>query len=232
MRKHVFHLQVTVAKLLRLRRNQMCKHGFHLPVTAIHSSTFCSAPWLSNQQALDMAVQANKALVHAAHTKDRVGVEALWQNKFLTDEDRAEAVRHTITFDTWIGDGEDSIAAWMLAQPNLSIPALSSVMVHYAFPYGWSNFLWLIRHEPKRSAFEATLRVGIHRCIHFSNMPLLWMVIARVGGQAAVLDAIDHGYRRRFHYIMAIIMSYIPQVSCSRCSRPPDQQSSLGLFVR
>jgi hypothetical protein len=36
----------------------------------------------------------------------------------------------------------------------------------------------------------------------------------------------------RFHYIMAFIMSYIPQVSCSRCSRPPDPQSEYGTLCQ
>jgi hypothetical protein len=36
----------------------------------------------------------------------------------------------------------------------------------------------------------------------------------------------------RFHYIMAFIMSYIPQVSCSRCSRPPDPQSVYGTLCQ
>eukprot|EP00884_Botryococcus_braunii_P005047 jgi/Botrbrau1/14543/Bobra.0212s0010.1 len=131
--------------------------------------------------------QANHALRSSLCAKDSFRVQAAWQNNLLTDEDRAEAVLCALMIE------EDSIAAWMLKQSNLSIPALTSVLIDDDTYIDWSFFLRLLRQERKGSAFEAVLRAVIRRDVNFFDLPLLWVVVARLGGQAAVLYAIDQG---------------------------------------
>jgi hypothetical protein len=92
-------------------------------------------------------------------------------------------------------------------------------------------------HESSHPTLHTTLTLRIQQAFGFFLCSSSHLIDAGRNAVALCLSPFQKAVSEvleisRFHYIMAIIMSYIPQVSCSRCSRPPDQQSSLGLFVR